>query len=124
MIAQGPAKTLAHEQSMVQRVIDLALKTPKMKLYGPKSAKARVGTVSFNIDGYTPQEAGSVLDESFNIAVRPGLHCLAVRPQSDRHFSRWRHSRLARPFQFRRRPGEVAGRLGATGRLSATGCQQ
>jgi cysteine desulfurase / selenocysteine lyase len=27
------------------------------------------------VAGYTPQEAGSVLDESFNIAVRPGLHC-------------------------------------------------
>ena len=25
--------------------------------------------------GYTPQEAGGVLDESFTIAVRPGLHC-------------------------------------------------
>ena len=35
----------------------------------------RVGTVSFNLAGYTPQEAGSVLNETFNIAVRPGLHC-------------------------------------------------
>ena len=36
---------------------------------------ARVGTVSFNVEGYSPQELGGILDESFSIAVRPGLHC-------------------------------------------------
>jgi cysteine desulfurase family protein len=73
--AHDPAKTLAQEQAMVQKIIDLVLSNPKFKLYGPKTAANRVGTVSFNIEGYTPQEAGSILDESFNIAIRPGLHC-------------------------------------------------
>lgn len=75
VIAHDPAKTLAQEQAMVQQVIDVLLGNPKFKLYGPKSAAGRVGTVSFTVEGYTPQEAGSVLDESFQIAVRPGLHC-------------------------------------------------
>jgi len=75
VIAHDPAKTLAQERAMVQKIIDLALSNPKFKLYGPPTAANRVGTVSFNIDGYTPQEAGSILDESFTIAVRPGLHC-------------------------------------------------
>jgi selenocysteine lyase/cysteine desulfurase len=39
------------------------------------SAANRVGTISFNIAGYTPQEAAAILDESFHIAVRSGLHC-------------------------------------------------
>jgi selenocysteine lyase/cysteine desulfurase len=75
VIAHDPAQTLAHEQAMVQKIIDAVLANPKFKLYGPKSASGRVGTVSFNLAGYTPQEAGGVLDESFQIAVRPGLHC-------------------------------------------------
>jgi cysteine desulfurase family protein len=75
VIAHDPTKTLAQEQGMLRQVIELLLTNPKFKLYGPKEAAARVGTLSFNIDGYTPQEAGSILDESFNIAVRPGLHC-------------------------------------------------
>jgi len=73
--SHDPAKTLAHERAMVQRIIDTVLANPKFTLYGPKNAANRVGTVSFNVAGYTPQEAGAVLDESFSIAVRPGLHC-------------------------------------------------
>ncbi|HEY4329090.1 MAG TPA: aminotransferase class V-fold PLP-dependent enzyme [Phycisphaerae bacterium] len=75
VIAHNPAKTLAHERGMVQRIISTVLANPKFTLYGPKNADNRVGTVSFNVEGYTPQEVGSILDESFSIAVRPGLHC-------------------------------------------------
>ncbi|HEY8423624.1 MAG TPA: aminotransferase class V-fold PLP-dependent enzyme [Clostridia bacterium] len=33
------------------------------------------GIVSFNIKGMTAGEAANILDEHFNICVRPGLHC-------------------------------------------------
>ncbi len=78
VIAQNPSQTVAHERSQVQQIIDALQSNPKFHLYGPRGpqgAANRVGTLSFNIDGYTPQEAGSILDESFSIAVRPGLHC-------------------------------------------------
>jgi cysteine desulfurase / selenocysteine lyase len=76
--AHDPAKTLSHERAMVQKIVDTLSQLPKVKIYGPHGSDAaanRVGTLSFNIEGYTPQEAGSILDESFSIAVRPGLHC-------------------------------------------------
>ncbi len=76
--AHDPAMTLAHERAMVQKIVDTLRDNPKIKIYGPSGSDAaanRVGTLSFNIEGYTPQEAGSILDESFSIAVRPGLHC-------------------------------------------------
>ena len=75
VIAHDPAKTLAHEQSQVQQIIDTLLANPKFKLLGPHTASGRVGTLSFTMEGYSPQEAGSFLDESFSIAIRPGLHC-------------------------------------------------
>jgi selenocysteine lyase/cysteine desulfurase len=34
-----------------------------------------VATVSFTIDGYASQDVGAILDSSFDIAVRAGLHC-------------------------------------------------
>lgn len=75
VVSHDPAKTLVQEQAMVQKIIDAVVGNPKFKLHGPKDAKGRVGTVSFTVEGYSPQEAGSILDESFSIAVRPGLHC-------------------------------------------------
>jgi cysteine desulfurase/selenocysteine lyase len=75
VVQHDPAKTLAKEQGMVQKIIDGVLSSPKFKLHGPKTASGRVGTLSFTLEGYSPQEAGSILDESFSIAIRPGLHC-------------------------------------------------
>jgi cysteine desulfurase family protein len=73
--SHNPAATLAKEQAMVQKIIDVLLSDPKFTLYGPKDAASRVGTLSFTVEGYSPQEAGSILDESFSVAIRPGLHC-------------------------------------------------
>ena len=75
VVAHDPAATLAKERAMVQKIIDALAGNAKVAIYGPKTAAGRVGTLSFNIAGYTPQEAGAILDESFSIAVRPGLHC-------------------------------------------------
>ncbi len=75
VIAHGPEKTLAKERGMVQKVIDAVSGNDKFRVYGPKTAENRVGTLSLTLEGYSPQEAGGILDESFNIAVRPGLHC-------------------------------------------------
>ncbi|HVX86125.1 MAG TPA: aminotransferase class V-fold PLP-dependent enzyme [Phycisphaerae bacterium] len=75
VVEHGPEKTLAREQSMVRRIIDALAGNAKFRIYGPKAAENRVGTLSITMDGYTPQEAGGILDETFNIAVRPGLHC-------------------------------------------------
>ena len=35
----------------------------------------KVGILSINIKGYKPAEVGAILDQTFDIAARPGLHC-------------------------------------------------
>lgn len=40
------------------------------------------GAVSFAIDGLNPADAGFVLDEGFDIAVRTGLHCAPLAHQT------------------------------------------
>ena len=35
----------------------------------------QVGVVSFNVKGFAPHEAASILDDSFGIQARAGLHC-------------------------------------------------
>lgn len=69
------ADTLAHEQAMVQQIIDFVAADDRYTLYGSTDAKTRVGTVTFNANDMDAPDIGSILDDSFEIAVRPGLHC-------------------------------------------------
>ncbi|MBN1239541.1 MAG: aminotransferase class V-fold PLP-dependent enzyme, partial [Gammaproteobacteria bacterium] len=35
----------------------------------------RTGPLSVNVAGFDPSDVAAILDDSFDIAVRPGLHC-------------------------------------------------
>ena len=69
------AGRLEHERSMIQALIDRFAGDSRFTVYGSQDVARRVGTLSLNIAGYDPADAGSILDDSFQIAVRPGLHC-------------------------------------------------
>ena len=45
------------------------------EVFGHRDGARRVGTLSFRSQSLAALELGGILDESFNIAVRPGLHC-------------------------------------------------
>lgn len=72
----APARRL-HEQALVQQLIDGLSGLPSVTIYGPPDAAARTGVVSVNINGLDPQDAAAILDESFGIETRAGLHCAA-----------------------------------------------
>ena len=67
--------TLEHERRLCQAVIDRFADDPRITLYGPRDTSQRAGALSINIAGYEPADVGAILDDSFDIAVRPGLHC-------------------------------------------------
>jgi cysteine desulfurase family protein len=77
------ADTLAHEQQLVQQLIDMVDPDDRFTLYGNTDAKSRVGTVTFNVNDMDAPDIGSILDDSFEIAIRPGLHC---SPYAHRRF--------------------------------------
>lgn len=70
-----PARSLEHEQAQCARLIERFADDDRFIFYGPRDAARCVGTLSLNIAGYEPSDIGSILDDSFDIAVRPGLHC-------------------------------------------------
>jgi selenocysteine lyase/cysteine desulfurase len=45
------------------------------QVFGHRDPARRVGTLSFRSDALPAPELGGILDEAFDIAVRPGLHC-------------------------------------------------
>jgi cysteine desulfurase family protein len=65
----------AHERQLTRRLRDGLTAIPGVRLYGPAADAERVGVVSLTIDGYDPQDAAAILDQSFGIQARAGMHC-------------------------------------------------
>lgn len=70
-----PAAALRHERALIRRLVESLQDHPRIRFVGNADPDARVGVVSFNVTGMTPGDVSAILDESFGIAVRPGLHC-------------------------------------------------
>jgi selenocysteine lyase/cysteine desulfurase len=45
------------------------------EVFGHRDQARRVGTLSFRSESLPATELGGILDQAFDIAVRPGLHC-------------------------------------------------
>lgn len=71
----GVEAVQAHERRLAARFIELAAAIPRVTVYGPTDVAARCGIVSFSVAGASPSEVGLLLDESFGIMARTGLHC-------------------------------------------------
>jgi len=65
----------AHERSLIARLADGLRAIAGVTVYGPTDPAVRCGIVSFNVGGASPSEVGLLLDESFGIMARTGLHC-------------------------------------------------
>lgn len=65
----------AHEQRAVQLLLDRFGRDDRFVVYGTLDADRRVGTVSLGVGGLDGADVASILDDSFDIAVRAGLHC-------------------------------------------------
>jgi cysteine desulfurase family protein len=74
--SQGPDRLRAHEVELLQRVVDWVESVEGWRVAGRWDPAAHVGALSLIApEGLSPQDLGSILDTSFDIAVRPGLHC-------------------------------------------------
>jgi cysteine desulfurase / selenocysteine lyase len=71
----GREQIRVHEEALVQRLLHGLSKTPGVSLYGPAPGEERAAVVSLNLEGWDPHEAAAVLDSSFDIQCRAGLHC-------------------------------------------------
>ncbi|MCU0642089.1 MAG: cysteine desulfurase [archaeon] len=63
-----------HEHELNKRLSDGLLKLG-VKILGPEDAKLRGGVAGFNVGKMNPHEVSLMLD-SYNIAIRSGMHCV------------------------------------------------
>jgi cysteine desulfurase family protein len=69
------AQLRRHEQVLVEQLIASLAPIKGLRIYGPLLPGDRAGVVSITLDGFDPQELGAILDSSFGIETRAGLHC-------------------------------------------------
>jgi cysteine desulfurase family protein len=64
-----------HEQELTSQLVMGLQELANVTVYGHQPGVPHVGVVSFNIVGFAPHEVASILDESFGVQARAGLHC-------------------------------------------------
>lgn len=63
------------ERFLICRLIEDLKDIPGIRLYRAPEKWMQAGIISLNLEGYLSSDAGRILDEEFEIAVRTGYHC-------------------------------------------------
>lgn len=72
---RGLAAIHRHEIELGDQLRQALVGMAGFEVFGHSDAARRVGTVSFRCEAMPAADLGAILDQSFDIAVRPGLHC-------------------------------------------------
>lgn len=72
---RGVESIRAHERQLTRELLEGLQAIDAVEVLGPTEVEDRVGVVSCRIGGFEPQVLATILDESFQIQTRAGLHC-------------------------------------------------
>ncbi|MBI3821486.1 MAG: aminotransferase class V-fold PLP-dependent enzyme [Planctomycetes bacterium] len=72
---QGLAKIHRHEVDLVERLWKRLDEIGGYEIFGHRDMSRHVGTLSLHSALLPAAEIGGILDQAFEIAIRPGLHC-------------------------------------------------
>ena len=75
LAARGVDSVHDHAQVLTRQLLDGLAGIPRVQLFGPAREKDRVAVVSVGIGGTDSQDVAAILDQSFGIETRAGLHC-------------------------------------------------
>ena len=64
-----------HEEELTEHFIREVSKIDGIRVYGPKNTDLQAAVVALNFDDIDSSELAYILNEEFDIYVRPGLHC-------------------------------------------------
>jgi cysteine desulfurase family protein len=72
---QTVEKLAAHDLDLVRTFIEGISDIEGLISFGPKGVKNRIGVFSIRLEGFDPHELSTVLETSYGILTRPGIHC-------------------------------------------------
>lgn len=75
VMERGVEAIRAHEVALTERLWRRLDEIGGYTVFGHRDPARRVGTLSFRSEVLPAAEIGGILDQAFEVAVRPGLHC-------------------------------------------------
>ena len=75
LAAKGMDRIHRYEGRLATRLIEGLKGIGKVRVYAPEQPDARIGVVSFTVEGLHPHEVAQQLDDQADILVRSGHHC-------------------------------------------------
>jgi len=79
---QGALEIRQHKRTLTEQLLDGLRSIDSVAVYGPSDIEKQVGVVSFNLAGLAPQELAMMLDTTYSIQVRSGMHCAPMMHQA------------------------------------------
>ena len=79
---QTVEKLAGHDRNLVNAFLDGIENVEGVTCFGPRNRADRAGVFSVRVEGFDPQELAAVLESSFGILTRAGLHCAPLAHQS------------------------------------------
>ncbi len=75
-VAKEGLERIHHQEvELVERLWKRLEEMPGYEVFGHRDYNRHVGTLSFRNQALPAAELGGILDQAFDVAVRPGLHC-------------------------------------------------
>jgi cysteine desulfurase/selenocysteine lyase len=75
LVEQGVDKIARHGHELTALLLERLSQASGVNIFGPTTADSRLPVVSFQVQGYDPQEVAGMLDASAHVQARAGLHC-------------------------------------------------
>jgi cysteine desulfurase / selenocysteine lyase len=83
---RGMERIRQHEMALTEKLRGRLEEIGGYEVFGHRDPKQRVGTLSLRSPVLPAAELGGILDQAFDIAIRPGLHCAPYIHRSLRTF--------------------------------------
>jgi len=78
ILQEGIDNIRRHEEELTKHFIEEIMKIKNVKAYGPLNINEQGAVVSINIGDEDSSEISYILDQNYDIEVRPGLHCAPI----------------------------------------------
>lgn len=75
VLDRGVTALHEHDLDLTRTFLDGVSDVDGLTCYGPPGVRHRVGVFSVRVDGYDPHELSGILEASYGVLTRSGIHC-------------------------------------------------